>query len=83
MAANVNGPASVGERVRNSSAWESSSLAVSDTRDFASVVIPGEATSLSIRRVDTPSREQVATPLVRARPARLRRSSSHSRKWVP
>lgn len=52
----MKGPASVRERVRNSSTWESSSLAISDTWDFDSVVIPSEANSVSIRRVDTPSR---------------------------
>lgn len=34
---------------------KSSPLAIPDTWDFDSVVIPSEANSLSIRRVDTPS----------------------------
>jgi hypothetical protein len=38
---------------------ESNSLAISDTWDFDSVVIPSEANSLSIRRVDTPSKENL------------------------
>ena len=55
-ATNVNGPASSSRRVRNSSTWASSSLAITETCDLLSVVIPGLWTSLSIRRVDTPSR---------------------------
>lgn len=55
-ATNVNGPASVRDRVRNSSTCESSSLAIWDTCDFDRVVLPRDWTSLSIRRVLTPSR---------------------------
>ena len=51
-----------------------------ETRDFDGVVIPSDCTSLSIRRVELPIREQVATTLVSARSARLRRSSYHSGK---
>ena len=45
-----------GERVRNSSTWASSSLAISETWDFDRLVMPSDCTSLSIRRVETPSR---------------------------
>ena len=52
----VNGPASSRRRVRNCSTWASRSLTISDTCDLLSVVIPNDWTSLSIRRVETPSR---------------------------
>ena len=49
------GPASNG-RVRNASTWESRSLAIWDTWDFDSPVMPNVSTSFSILRVLTPSR---------------------------
>ena len=51
-ARNVYGPASRG-RVRKSSTWASNSLAITDTWDFDSRVMPRVSTSFSIRRVDT------------------------------
>ena len=54
-ATNVYGPASSG-RVRKASTAVSSSLAITDTCDFDRLVIPNVSTSLSILRVDTPSR---------------------------
>jgi hypothetical protein len=75
----VYGPASKG-RLRNASTAVSSSLAMTLTWDFDKLVIPRVSTSLSIRLVETPSRSQVATTVVSARSARLRRSSSHSGK---
>ena len=54
-ATKVYGPASRG-RVRNASTAVSSSLAITETCDFDRLVIPRVPTSLSIRRVDTPSR---------------------------
>ena len=54
-ATNVYGPASSG-RVRKSSTWASSSLAITLTCDFDSLVMPNVSTSFSIRRVETPSR---------------------------
>ncbi len=54
-ATNVYGPASRG-RVRNAATWASSSLAISETWDLLSPVIPKVRTSLSIRRVLTPRR---------------------------
>ena len=41
-ATNVNGPASASERVRNSSTWASSSLAISETWDFDKLVMPSD-----------------------------------------
>ena len=55
-ATNVNGPASSSRRVRNCSTCSSSSLAITETCDFDRPVIPRVWTSLSIRRVETPSR---------------------------
>ena len=55
-ATKVNGPASSRRRVRNCSTWVSRSLAISETCDLLSPVIPSDWTSLSIRRVETPSR---------------------------
>jgi len=52
---NVYGPASKG-RVRKDSTCASSSLAITLTWLFDKRVIPRVSTSLSIRRVDTPSR---------------------------
>ena len=43
-------------RVRNAATCSSRSLAISETWDFDSPVIPRVRTSLSIRRVETPSR---------------------------
>jgi hypothetical protein len=54
-ARNVYGPASRG-RVRKSSTWASRSLAITETCDFDRPVMPNDCTSLSIRRVLTPSR---------------------------
>jgi hypothetical protein len=54
-ATKVYGPASNG-RVRNASTWESRSLAIWDTWDFDSPVMPNVSTSFSILRVLTPSR---------------------------
>ncbi len=54
-ATNVYGPASRG-RVRNAATCSSRSRAISDTCDLDSPVIPNVRTSLSIRRVLTPSR---------------------------
>ena len=55
-ATNVNGPDSANERVRNAVTCSSRSAAIRDTCDFDKLVIPRDCTSLSIRRVDTPSR---------------------------
>ena len=44
---------------------------------------PQRLQQLSLRRVETPSREHVAITLARARSARLRRSSSHPGKHLP
>ncbi|AKT50952.1 hypothetical protein ADJ73_05830 [Arsenicicoccus sp. oral taxon 190] len=55
-ATNVNGPASSRRRVRNCSTCSSSSLAITDTCDLDRPVMPRACTSLSIRRVETPSR---------------------------
>lgn len=66
--------------VRNASTAVSSSMAITETCDFAKRVMPKVSTSLSVCRVDTPSRLQVATSVVRARLARLWRFSSQSGK---
>jgi hypothetical protein len=50
------------------------------TWDLLSRVIPSCSTSFSIRRVETPSRSEVATTLTNADSARRRRSNSHSGK---
>jgi hypothetical protein len=55
-ATNVNGPASPSGRVRNALTCSSRSAAIRDTCDLERLAIPHVATSLSIRRVDTPSR---------------------------
>jgi putative transposase len=55
-ATKVNGPASCSGRVRNAVTCWSRSVAIRDTCDFDSEVIPRVCTSLSIRRVDTPSK---------------------------
>jgi hypothetical protein len=55
-ATNVNGPDSPSGRVRNAATCSSNSAAIRETCDFDSEVIPSVATSLSIRRVDTPSK---------------------------
>lgn len=55
-ATNVNGPASPSGRVRNAATCSSRSAAIRETCDLLSEVMPRLATSLSIRRVDTPSR---------------------------
>ena len=44
---------------------------------------PQRLQQLSLRRVETPSREHVAITLARARSVRLRRSSSHPGKHLP
>ncbi len=54
-ATNVYGPWSSG-RVRNAATCSSRSWAICETVDFDRPVIPKVLTSLSIRRVDTPSR---------------------------
>jgi hypothetical protein len=54
-ATNVYGPPSRG-RVRKDSTCSSSSAAITETCDFDRPVIPRAVTSLSIRRVETPSR---------------------------
>ena len=54
-ATNVYGPSPSG-RVRNASTCSSRSLAISETWDLDRPVIPSDWTSLSIRRVETPSR---------------------------
>ena len=73
----VYGPASSG-RVRNLSTISSSSAAMTLTCDFDSSVTPRDSASFSTRRVETPSRYEVATTVASARSARRRRSSSHS-----
>ena len=55
-ATKVNGPDSSRRRVRNCSTCSSSSLAITETWDFDRPVIPRVCTSLSMRRVLTPSR---------------------------
>lgn len=55
-AMNANGPASPSGRVRNAVTCSSSSLAIRETCDLLSEAMPSVATSLSIRRVETPSR---------------------------
>jgi hypothetical protein len=55
-ATNVNGPVSSRRRCRNASTWASKSVAIRDTCDLLSPVIPRVLTSVSIRRVDTPAR---------------------------
>jgi hypothetical protein len=72
--------AGVNGRVRKASTWPSRSLAMSLTWDLLSRVMPNCSTSFSIRRVDTPSRYEVATTLTSADSARRRRSSSQSGK---
>ena len=55
-ATKVNGPDSLKERVRNAVTCASSSAAIRETCDFDKLVMPRVCTSLSIRRVETPSR---------------------------
>jgi hypothetical protein len=55
-----------------------SSAAITLTCDFDSLVTPGDSASLSTRRVDTPSRYDVAATVASARSTRRRRSGSHS-----
>ena len=55
-ATNVNGPASLNDRVRNAATCPSRSAAIRETCNFDSDVMPNDSTSLSIRRVETPSR---------------------------
>ena len=55
-ATKVNGPVSVSGRVRNAVTCSSSSAAIRETCDLDSEVIPSACTSLSIRRVETPSK---------------------------
>src|SRR5690606_14398501 len=52
----VNGPASPSGRVRNAATWSSRSVAIRETWDLDRDVMPKDCTSLSIRRVETPSR---------------------------
>ncbi len=54
-ATNVCGP-SLSRRVRNSCTCSSSSAAITETWDLDRPVMPKDWTSLSIRRVETPSR---------------------------
>ena len=81
-ATNVYRP-SCGGRVRHAATCSSRSFAMTDTCDFDRPVIPSVRTSLSIRRVLTPSRWQVATTVVSTASAWRCRSSSHSGKNVP
>jgi hypothetical protein len=55
-ATKVNGPDSANERVRNAVTCSSRSAAIRETCDFDKLVMPRDWASLSIRRVDTPSR---------------------------
>jgi hypothetical protein len=79
---NVYGPWSSG-RERNASTCSSNSRAMIETCDFDSDVTPRDCTSFSTRRVDTPSKYEVATTLTSARSARVRRSNNHSGKYDP
>jgi len=54
-ATNTNGPASARGRVRNAVTCSSRSAAIRETCDLDSPSMPRDCTSLSIRRVDTPS----------------------------
>src|SRR3954468_10309371 len=53
-------------QVRKSATWASSSAAIVETCDVDNPLMPRVSTSFSIRRVDTPSRQQVATTVVNA-----------------
>jgi hypothetical protein len=55
-ATNVNGPDSSSGRVRNAATWASRSVAIRETCDLDRLVMPRLCTSLSMRRVETPSR---------------------------
>ena len=77
----VYGPRSSG-RFRNPSTTSSSSAAITLTCDLDSPVTPREAASFSTRRVETPSRYDVATTEASARPAR-RRCSRNPGKYDP
>jgi hypothetical protein len=79
---NVYGPASSG-RLRNVSTWASSCLAISDTCDSGSPVMPRVSASFSTRRAGTPGRQEVATTEISVCSARRRRSSSQSGKYEP
>jgi hypothetical protein len=74
------GPASNG-RVRTASTCESRSLAISDTCDFDSRVMPRVSTSFSILRVLTPSRLAVATTLTSADSAAGAAAAATGTRW--
>src|SRR4029077_8740423 len=78
---NVYGPWSSG-RFRKLSTTSSSSAAITLTCDLDRPVTPREAASFSTRRVDTPSRYDVATTEASARSAR-RRCSRNAGKYDP
>ena len=78
---NVYGPRSSG-RDRNPSTSSSSSAAITLTCDLDSPVTPREAASFSTRRVETPSKYDVATTEASARSAR-RRCSRNPGKYDP
>ena len=75
------GPAS-SSRFRNPSTSSSSSAAIADTCDLDRPTTPREAASFSTRRVETPSRYDVATTEASARSAR-RRCSRNAGKYDP
>src|SRR5689334_5324246 len=75
------GPRSSG-RLRKPSTSSSSSAAIADTCDLDRPTTPREAASFSTRRVDTPSRYDVATTEASARSAR-RRCSRNDGKYDP
>ena len=77
----VYGPRSSG-RFRKPSTSSSSSAAIADTCDLDRPVTPREAASFSTRRVETPSRYDVATTEASARSAR-RRCSRNDGKYDP
>jgi hypothetical protein len=78
---NVYGPRSSGW-FRNPSTISSSSAAIADTCDLDRPATPREAASFSTRRVETPSRYDVATTEASARPAG-RRCSGKPGKYDP
>jgi hypothetical protein len=78
---NVYGPRSSGW-FRNPSTISSSSAAIADTCDLDRPATPREAASFSTRRVETPSRYDVATTEASARPAG-RRCSRKPGKYDP
>jgi hypothetical protein len=75
------GPASSG-RDRNPSTISSSSAAITETCDFDGDVTPSAAAGLSTRRVETPSRYDVAATEASAASAR-RRCSRNDGKYDP